>query len=662
MAIIGTVKDETLVGSNTDDVIEGREGIDRLVGGFGNDALHGGNQGDFLAGDGGDVLDGGPGNDLLNGGAGPDVFVFAPGWGDDTLVWFEDGLDRVDLRAFGYRSLAELESAATISTAVFPSGAPYVLIDFGNGDRLTLPGIEQLRAANLILASSPATIAGTAEHESLQGTSGDDVIAGGQGSDILTGGGGHDTFVIRPNEGDVRITDFMGFNDRPWVNPAESDSLRFEGAGMTAANMRMFQDGDDIVIRFDGVPNLSVRLDNVWTDALDNRPGVPYGFIFEGETGVGDDFDTLLWNTQAAQVARANTVTFLSDQDNTIAGRDGSDDVINGQGGNDVIEGLSGDDTLRGDAGGDRLVGGDGNDTLDGGPDGDALEGGPGNDRIFFDKHDVVFGDDGDDFMELRTAGPMGGQASVYGGAGNDQILVQNDLVFAGDGNDTVRLSMPGFGGLGTVHGEGGDDTITGGESPEQLFGGDGDDRIFGGEGNDVIDGGAGNDTLIGNAASAAVGIAQLFGREGDDFLSGGFSSPSMYGGDGNDTLALGRFEPSFSTAPGIPYDFDGGAGFDTLDLARAPEFLLSGADNVAGIERVLVSGQKQLTLDEAGVLGASGETDTLRVDGGDGGAVTAFGAWQSAGTQTADGTSYNAYLLGGATLLVDPDLLFSLG
>jgi hypothetical protein len=40
---------------------------------------------------------GGSGNDRLSGGRHGDVFVFGTGFGDDRIVDFEDGVDRIDL-------------------------------------------------------------------------------------------------------------------------------------------------------------------------------------------------------------------------------------------------------------------------------------------------------------------------------------------------------------------------------------------------------------------------------------------------------------------------------------------------------------------------------------------------------------------------------------
>jgi hypothetical protein len=65
-----------------------------------------------------------------------------------------------------------------------------------------------------------------------------------------------------------------------------------------------------------------------------------------------------------------------------------------------------------------------------------------------------------------------------------------------------------------------------------------------------------------------------------------------MYGGTGDDLLRLGVREPQFlPISAGRPFEFDGGPGFDTLDISRRgvedPAFTLSGDDNVRGMERL---------------------------------------------------------------------------
>lgn len=69
--------------------------------------------------------------------------------------------------------------------------------------------------------------------------------------------------------------------------------------------------------------------------------------------------------------------------------------------------------------------------------------------------------------------------------------------------------------------------------------------------------GGAGRDTLIGNSADNV-----LEGGDGNDTLIGNGGADSLFGEGGNDTLRIGATSLSYGEL------FDGGAGFDTLDLS----------------------------------------------------------------------------------------------
>lgn len=91
---------DTIDGGGGNDVFYGNDGRDHIFGGTGNDRLFGGAQGDVMNGEkGADTLNGGAGNDKLTGGNGNDVFVFADGFGQDTIFGFNaaDG-EVIDLR------------------------------------------------------------------------------------------------------------------------------------------------------------------------------------------------------------------------------------------------------------------------------------------------------------------------------------------------------------------------------------------------------------------------------------------------------------------------------------------------------------------------------------------------------------------------------------
>ncbi len=104
-------------------------------------------QGNFLLGGAGDdILNGLGGGDVLFGEGGTDTFVFGRGTGGDVIGDFARGSDRIDVRAFGFTSFAQLQS---VFSQVGNDGA----IALGNGDFVVLHAVtmNQLVAADFIL-------------------------------------------------------------------------------------------------------------------------------------------------------------------------------------------------------------------------------------------------------------------------------------------------------------------------------------------------------------------------------------------------------------------------------------------------------------------------------------------------------------------------------
>lgn len=80
--------------------------------------------------DGGDILDGGRGSDKLDGGGGADTFVFKTGYGKDTVMDFEDGLDLVDVS--GWKAIQDFDDLKSHMSS-------------SNGDVLITVGKDVLR-------------------------------------------------------------------------------------------------------------------------------------------------------------------------------------------------------------------------------------------------------------------------------------------------------------------------------------------------------------------------------------------------------------------------------------------------------------------------------------------------------------------------------------
>ncbi len=114
-----------LFGGYGNDQVFGGKGYDRLFGGHGDDLLRGGPDGDYLESE-LEVLDRERstefeihtrierfdyGNDRLEGGAGDDYFYFYPDGGNDTILDFGNGEDRIVLKAF-----EEIQSVTDLAT------------------------------------------------------------------------------------------------------------------------------------------------------------------------------------------------------------------------------------------------------------------------------------------------------------------------------------------------------------------------------------------------------------------------------------------------------------------------------------------------------------------------------------------------------------------
>lgn len=113
---LGLTQSNIIIGSKKDDVIEAHAGKDEIRGGKGDD-----------------FLDGGQGKDVLIGGSGEDQFHFTVGSGKDTIMDFDaDGSD-------GHQDLLDADPVAIISKTTVNGNA---VLDFGNGDTLTLIGVK----------------------------------------------------------------------------------------------------------------------------------------------------------------------------------------------------------------------------------------------------------------------------------------------------------------------------------------------------------------------------------------------------------------------------------------------------------------------------------------------------------------------------------------
>ena len=172
-----------------------------------------------------------------------------------------------------------------------------------------------------------------------------------------------------------------------------------------------------------------------------------------------------------------------------------------------------------------------------------------------YSSDDFVFAGSGDDHIRVNSD-DSDNELTIDGGDGTDTIRFDNNTtdvtvdlssgtatsnddsielrnfenVYGGSGDDTIT----GDDANNYIKGGEGNDTINGGEGNDSLYGEDGNDIINGGEGNDTIGGGEGDDTLSGGA-----GNDNITGQWGDDRIIGGAGDDTIRGGEDTDTLVL---------------------------------------------------------------------------------------------------------------------------
>ncbi|WMS44689.1 calcium-binding protein [Acuticoccus sp. MNP-M23] len=119
--------DDLVRGGNGDDFLDGGRGRDTLEGGNGDDRLHAGAGGGTMdGGAGADILRSGRGNDDMTGGEGADEFIIGLLNGNDTILDFENGRDRIDLSTYGRE---EADFLTDLYPALSEAGGDAIRID-----------------------------------------------------------------------------------------------------------------------------------------------------------------------------------------------------------------------------------------------------------------------------------------------------------------------------------------------------------------------------------------------------------------------------------------------------------------------------------------------------------------------------------------------------
>ncbi|MDE5458607.1 calcium-binding protein [Bradyrhizobium sp. CSA112] len=140
---------DVMHGDAGDDQLKGGPAATRMYGDDGNDSLQGGTGNELLyGGSGNDRLIGSGGNDYLAGGSGNDTFVFAAGFGKDTVADFQnsDGVqDRVQIDKAIFADFSALQShMAEVGTSVV------ITVDANNTIEIQNATLSQLHASDFL--------------------------------------------------------------------------------------------------------------------------------------------------------------------------------------------------------------------------------------------------------------------------------------------------------------------------------------------------------------------------------------------------------------------------------------------------------------------------------------------------------------------------------
>ena len=332
----------------------------------------------------------------------------------------------------------------------------------------------------------------------------------------------------------------------------------------------------------DGYDDIIVGASHAEEEGGETNQGVSYviyGGAFGGDVIVG-----------------SGTIVGTSDGENIVGS--GSDDVVDTMGGADSVRTGAGDDVIR-------VVGTD-----------------------FF----RVDGGNGFDVLELSGAG-LSLELGVIGGGVIENV---ESVDLSGSGNNSLRLSALGLGGLGGLR-EGGKIKL-------------------------IVEGNAG-DAIVTTDGWTANGTAD-YGGETYNLYEQGIYQLLV---DGSVDTSEAMFDEEFAISSGtIGTAIDGGAGFDTLVLNGADislDLTTINNDLLSNIEAIDLSGSGnnsvKLNVAEMTALGGfvDGTNTRLLIEGDSGDSVITTDSWTANGTTDYNGESYNLFEQGTSQLLIDTDV-----
>lgn len=295
---------DVVIAGTGNDVVNAGTGDDLVAGGAGNDTLSGGAGSDVvLGGAGDDVISGGDGADILSGGSGKDTFQIQANSGDDVIVDFQFGLDKLNFYANSF-----VGNTKNISVVTF-ADLQKMITDFNmnvtnlgqDAARVQLDGDQSITFLNV------GKLFGFADdtNPNAAGTSGNDTVFGSLGNGQLVGGQSNDT--ILSGSGASLISGDGGKN----IITASQNDLAVGGAGDDTIGG---QDGNDTIFGNAGNDEISGGAGNDFLTGDDGADSFRFGTNFGQETVTDLNFvegDRLVFFAGAVSASNVTIDTVL---------------------------------------------------------------------------------------------------------------------------------------------------------------------------------------------------------------------------------------------------------------------------------------------------------------------------------------------------------------
>ena len=270
-----------------------------------------------------DTIDGKGGNDYLEGGGGGDTYIYATGYGNDSIAeGATDGSTDI-IKLVGLNpsdvTFIHVNNSNHLQIQINSTGEILTVQNQFNGTN----GIEQVLFADgstwdRSQIQTAAWYRGTASGENIYGSGSADTIDGKGGNDYLEGGGGGDTYIYATGYGNDSIAE--GATD------GSTDIIKLVGLNPSDVTFIHVNNSNHLQIQINSTGEiLTVQ------NQFNGTNGIEQVLFADGSTWDRSQIQTAAWYRGTAS-------------GENIYGS-GSADTIDGKGGNDYLEGRGGGDT-----------------------------------------------------------------------------------------------------------------------------------------------------------------------------------------------------------------------------------------------------------------------------------------------------------------------------